>query len=230
FAARRANDWVVPATSTAAAVRPPLKWAGGKRWLVRHLLPYWSHFSDRRLVEPFCGGLAVTLGLAPERALLNDRNPHLIHFYSWLKRELHIRIQMENDERLFYAHRGRFNDLLGRGEAESADAAALFYYLNRTGFNGLCRFNSRGEFNVPFGRYKRIGYVSDFTAYSETFRAWKFTTGDLESVAVQPGDFIYADPPYDVEFTHYSQGGFSWHDQQRTAEWLTKHDGPVILV
>ncbi len=75
--------------------RPPLKWAGGKRWLVPHLLPIWKAFSNRRLVEPFCGGLAMTLGLTPERALLSDRNPHLIRFYASLRRGFHISIRME---------------------------------------------------------------------------------------------------------------------------------------
>ena len=60
--------------------KPPLKWAGGKRWQLPHLLPYWKPESHRRLVEPFCGGLAVVLGLVPEKALLNDINTHLINF------------------------------------------------------------------------------------------------------------------------------------------------------
>jgi DNA adenine methylase len=64
----------------ATNLKPPLKWAGGKRWLVPHLRPLWEPFANRRLVEPFCGGLAVALGLMPDRALLNDRNPHLINF------------------------------------------------------------------------------------------------------------------------------------------------------
>src|SRR5207245_7831264 len=140
----------VPGTLTPTSLRPPLKWAGGKRWLVPDLLPYWAKHSERKLVEPFCGGLAVTLGLMPERALLNDRNPHLINFYGCLKRALEVEIPMENEESLFYAHRRRFNELLSNGGAESAEAAALFHYLNRTGFNGLCRFNQSGEFNVPF--------------------------------------------------------------------------------
>src|ERR1019366_7220989 len=63
------------------SVRPPLKWAGGKRWQVPHLVSLWQSNAHRRLVEPFCGGLAVTLGLMPDRALLNDINPHLINFY-----------------------------------------------------------------------------------------------------------------------------------------------------
>jgi hypothetical protein len=110
----------------------------------------------------------------PERALLNDRNPHLIHFYSWLKRGLQVTVPMANDEGLFYAHRRRFSELLVGGGTENVEAAALFYYLNRTGFNGLCRFNGSGEFNVPFGRYKRINYARDFTPYHQLFANWDF--------------------------------------------------------
>jgi DNA adenine methylase len=208
---------------------PPLKWAGGKRWQVPHLVPLWRPHSQRRLVEPFCGGLAVTLGLRPERALLNDINPHLINFFRWLKRGLRLQIRMENDEALFYSHRAQFNRLLRRGKATSREAAALFYYLNRTGYNGLCRFNRSGEFNVPFGQYRRINYVRDFSEFIPVFRHWVFMTVDFEAVPAGPGDFVYADPPYDVEFTTYSAGGFTWQDQVRTAEWLARHSGPVIL-
>jgi len=211
-------------------VRPPLKWAGGKRWQLPYVVPHWLAHRHRRLVEPFCGGLAVALGLQPDRALLNDANPHVINFYRWLARGFVIDLPMENDERAFYAHRDRFNALLRAGQAGSADAAALFYYLNRTGYNGLCRFNRSGEFNVPFGQYRRIGYVRDFAAYRERFSGWTFTTGDFGAVQLASSDFVYADPPYDVEFTHYAQGGFPWADQERTAEWLAKHPGPVVLV
>jgi DNA adenine methylase len=181
-------------------------------------------------VEPFCGGLAVTLGLAPRRALLNDANPHLIAFYRWLRKGLTIDLPMENDEALFYRHRDRFNRLLAAREADSREASALFYYLNRTGFNGLCRFNRSGEFNVPFGRYARIGYTRDFGAYRDMFAAWTFTNADVEAVPLDRDDFVYADPPYDVEFTQYAKGGFSWEDQERTAVRLSKHRGPVVLV
>jgi DNA adenine methylase len=209
---------------------PPLKWAGGKRWQVPRLRPLWRAHAHRRLVEPFCGGLAVTLGLGPEKALLNDINPHLVNFYAWLKRGLRIDIRLEKSSRLFYSHRTRFNTLVSSGQETSCEAAALFYYLNRTGYNGLCRFNSRGEFNVPFGKYKRIGYVDDFSAYRSVFASWEFALGDFETLRVTPDDFIYADPPYDVEFTKYSREGFAWDDQVRTAEWLTGHTGPVVLV
>jgi DNA adenine methylase len=212
------------------ALRPPLKWAGGKRWQVPHLQPLWAPHAGRRLVEPFCGGLAVVLGLRPTRALLNDANPHLINFYRWLSAGLDATLPMENREASYYEHRRRFNDLVRAGQADTQEAALLFFYLNRTGFNGLCRFNARGEFNVPFGRYERLEYARDFLAYRETFAGWTFTTGDFEAIALDADDFVYADPPYDVDFTTYSTGGFTWDDQQRAAAWLATHPGPVVLV
>jgi DNA adenine methylase len=213
----------------SVALRPPLKWAGGKRWQVPHIRPLWQGQAFHRLVEPFCGGLAVTLGLMPDRALLNDINEHLIGFYRCLKHGLSIKMSMRNDERLYYSYRKRFNALLAAGRADSKEAAGLFYYLNRTGYNGLCRFNRQGGFNVPFGRYGRIGYTRDFGHYREALTRWEFMNTDFEKIPLEKGDFVYADPPYDVEFTQYAKGGFSWDDQVRTAEWLARHKGPVVL-
>ncbi|MGI0016303.1 MAG: DNA adenine methylase, partial [Nitrososphaera sp.] len=82
---------------------PPLKWAGGKRWLLPYLEPVWWPYCDRRLVEPFCGGLAVALGLMPRRALLNDINPHAINLYRWLQKGLSINIPTRNEKELYYA-------------------------------------------------------------------------------------------------------------------------------
>jgi DNA adenine methylase len=213
----------------ADAVRPPLKWAGGKRWQVPHLVPLWHAHRQRRLVEPFCGGLAVTLGLLPTRALLNDINPHLINFYNWLKRGLVVDGKFDQREKGYYRARKRFNELLATGGAETREAAALFYYLNRTGYNGLCRFNSRGQFNVPFGQHPALNYKYDFTEYGDVFAEWTFTSTHFKDVPLAPDDFVYADPPYDVEFTRYSKDGFDWDDQVATAEWLSKHAGPVVL-
>jgi DNA adenine methylase len=206
-----------------------LKWAGGKRWLVSHLKPIWEQNSQRRYVEPFCGGLAVVLGLQPQQALLNDINPHLINFYRHLQNGIDMRIPMRNDERLFYRHRERFNQLIRDGDAYTAEGAQLFYYLNRTCFNGLCRFNKGGDFNVPFGTYKTINYATDFVEYAAVLKRWEFTNRDIEKLELDGHDFVYADPPYDGEFTTYSAGGFSWDDQVRTAKLLASHRGPVVI-
>lgn len=208
---------------------PPLKWAGGKRWQLPELVPFWRPHSHRRLVEPFCGGLAVATGLVPHKALLNDVNPHVINLYQQLKTGLSIDFEMVNEERHYYRSRVRFNQLLATGKAMSAEAAGLFYYLNRTGYNGLCRFNSKGGFNVPFGTYKTINYKAEFPEYREAFKGWMFTCMDFEQLELEPSDFVYADPPYDVQFTQYSKGGFGWDEQERAAAWLARHKGPVIL-
>jgi len=136
---------------------------------------------------------------------------------------------MKNDEASFYAHRSWFNGLVKEGKWKGAVAAQLFYYLNRTCFNGLCRFNRSGEFNVPFGRHTSIGYATDFSGFPSVLQNWTFTTMDIELSSIRHDDFIYADPPYDVEFTAYSAGGFCWDDQVRTAERLAAHQGPVVL-
>jgi DNA adenine methylase len=206
-----------------------LKWAGGKRWQVRHLRPLWEKHSHRRLVEPFCGGLAVTLSLMPSRALLNDVNPHVVNFYRWVQRGLNIRFPMSNEHDAYYRVRERFNELLATGRHGTADAAGMFYYLNRTGYNGLCRFNQQGGFNVPFGRYRKIDYRTDFLEYVDSFRRFEFTNTDFAEVELRADDFVYADPPYDVEFRQYSKDGFGWTEQVRTAEWLSRHPGPVVL-
>jgi len=230
---------VIPATTRVKKSRdidalsrtlaPPLKWAGGKRWLVPHIESLWRKHEERRYVEPFCGGLAVALGLKPERAVLNDLNPHLINFYTQVRRGLSMEIEARYDRKLFYEHRTRFNQLVKAGGAKTGEAAQLFYYLNRSCFNGLCRFNQSGEFNVPFGQYKTVNYATDFNGYRRLFRRWSFKNEDLAQLSIEPGDFIYADPPYDVEFTTYSAGGFGWDDQMRTAKLLAKHPGPVLL-
>ena len=223
-AAARARATATPPPS----LRPPLKWAGGKRWLVPRLAALWGLHKKRRLVEPFCGGLAVALGLDPARALVNDINPHTVNFYRQLQLGLTIREPMRNDEALYYEHRETFNELVAKRRTGTARAASLFYYLNRTGYNGLCRFNSRGRFNVPFGRYNRINYTRDFSAYRDTLSKWQFESTSFEALKLGGGDFVYADPPYDVEFTDYASGGFDWTQQERLAKWLSRHKGPVV--
>ncbi len=213
------------------ALSPPLKWAGGKRWLVPHLLETWAGHHQRRLVEPFAGGMAVTLGLLPQRALLGDVNPHLISFYRWLQRGLDLRatsVSLKNDRAIYAQNRARFNELIRTSEGETAEAAALFYYLNRTGYNGLCRFNARGFFNVPFGRYKHVECDKNFLPYRATLSRYEIVQGDFEAIDIRDDDFIYADPPYDVEFTSYAAGGFTWADQRRLAKRLAAHPGPVV--
>ena len=170
----------------------------------------------------------MALALQPKKALLNDINLPLIHFLKTLKKGLVIQSQFKNSEAFYYQARKRFNDCLKK-EKLCKETAELFYYLNRTGYNGLCRFNSQGGFNVPFGKYKSIHYKKDFLDYKKAFRPWTFSCLDFEQLKIQKDDFIYADPPYDVEFTKYSPKDFDFSDQERLAKFLTQHKGPVLV-
>jgi DNA adenine methylase len=211
------------------ATVPPLKWVGGKRRQVPLLRQLFRPHQHRRLVEPLCGALAVTLGLAPIRALANDRNRHLVNFLRRVQHGLAVTLPMEYSRELFNRYRDRFNVLIKAGGEGTEEAAQLFYYLNATCFNGMCRFKRKGEFNVPFGKYARVEYRLDFAEYVPALANVTFTAGDFEVVILEPADFVYADPPFDVPFTHYVEGGFGWADQVRLATWLARHTGPVVL-
>jgi DNA adenine methylase len=216
-------------SSPTGSLNPILKWAGGKRWLLPTLSARWQPNQACRLVEPFMGGLSVALGLQPQRALLNDANIHVVNLYRHLQQGLDANVEMKNDREFYYEMRSRFNQLTREGKSQTSEAAQIFYYLNRTGFNGLCRFNNSGGFNVPFGRYQTINYLIDFSDYQIPLQKWEITCGDFEKLELEPDDFIYADPPYDVQFTKYSQDDFTWEDQIRLIQWLAKHPGKVVL-
>lgn len=216
-------------TDAKQKLLPPLKWAGGKRWLAPLLKDIWEQSQCTRLVEPFCGGLSVALNLSPNQALLNDINPHVIHFYHWLQKGFNISIPMHNTRDHYYESRELFNALIGSNKSHQKKSSSLFYYLNRTGYNGLCRFNRSGFFNVPFGFRESIKYRTDFNEYKQPLSQWAFTADDYKQMELSESDFIYADPPYDVPFTEYSRNGFSWTQQEELIDWLCQHTGPIVL-
>ncbi len=211
-------------------IGPVLKWAGSKRWLVAQLSQYYDR--NRRLVDPFVGAMTVPLFLRPDRALLSDANPHLMNLYRWMQYGLEwdedCGIDFVYDEKTFYENRSKFNTLCANRQYWTREGALLFYYLNRTCFNGLCRFNKNGEFNTPFGRYSEVNFKYDFSQYKSALEGWELYSGDFESLPVAQDDWIYSDPPYDVEFTQFAPKDFTWEDQERLVKWLAKHPGPVI--
>lgn len=217
---------------------PIIKWVGGKRWLIPKLrsiakagyLP-----PDAPLVDLFTGGASVPLGLADifKRVKINDINPHLVNLYN--------RIQVENltcspigfgnNSEDFYRARTRFNDKIALGEIYRTEMAGLFYYLCKTGFNGLCRLAKKtGNFNTPFGNYKSIDYATDFKQFAATIEDWDISNSSFESVPIGEPSFIYADPPYwgkDV-FTGYAPQPFGWEEQVKLADWLSQQPGVKV--
>ena len=228
--------------------RPFLKWAGGKR----QLLPELRRFYPPRFKtyhEPFVGSGAVFFDLVGRRAVrrrrvrLTDVNPDLIGCWLQLRDNRdavidHLRglasERVEAPEKHYYAVRERFNAARGetlddggpQAERYTATLAAMLIYLNRTGFNGLFRVNSRGRFNVPLGRYRnpRICDEHNLRRASEALStlAAKVVYAKYDAVldVAQPGDFVYLDPPYaplssTASFTSYTADRFDAGDQQR---------------
>jgi len=209
-------------------MNPPIKWPGGKRWLAPTIASLYKGHEDRPLVEPFAGACAVSFHIEPEVALCNDYNPHVINFFWEVKQGLEINMPMENDRDMYYSYRGEFNQLVMSYDWLGDHAAELFYYLNKTGYNGLFRVNKKGRYNVPFGSYKTINYQRSFEEEERVIREWEFYYGDFEDTPIPPECFIYADPPYDDGFTAYTADGFSWGDQVRLCRWLAWYPGPVV--
>jgi DNA adenine methylase len=206
--------------------RPVVKWAGGKT----QLLPYLIQFSPKQFnqyFEPFLGGGALFFKLSNNRkiskAYLNDCNCDLINVYSVIKKNLDELISelgsgfYQNNEEIYYQIR------LSSPENE-IKRAARFIYLNKTAFNGLYRVNSKGQFNVPFGKYKNPKILDKFNlkAVHEALQKDELTCMDFEEAVKQAntGDFIYFDPPYQPlsktsNFTSYTAKSFGEADQER---------------
>lgn len=217
-------------------LKPYLKYAGGKSKLVPDIEKYWelhrqalalsvpkeqcstpeTNYPDALFVDLFCGSAAVPLGIRPERCLLNDSNPHVINLHNHVKRGLTLPDLLSTEEN-FYSHRILFNALISQGEFEGSLNAGLLYYLNRTCYNGLMRFNQKGEFNVPYGKYKKVNYLTDFTPWQQAFQNWQFSCKDFREVPIPEHSFCYFDPPYDAGFTGYDGNDFTWKDQESVA-------------
>ncbi|PLX41688.1 MAG: modification methylase [Deltaproteobacteria bacterium] len=222
---------------------PFVKWAGGKRQLLDELLKR-APESYERYVEPFVGGGALFFALSPKSAILIDLNAELINLYRVVKekpRELLEELSRHrNEEEYYYAVR-TLDRAAEFAEMSEVERAGRFLYLNKTGYNGLWRVNSRGENNVPFGRYKNptIADPDKIKASSAALASSILICGDFSEVehAARENDFLYLDPPYHPlsatsGFTGYSSGGFSAEDQIRLREMvlrLTKKGVKVML-
>lgn len=224
--------------------KPFLKWAGGKHRLAPFIVSHIPSKSHRkRLLEPFCGSAAVSLSVDFDAYELNDSNPDLIGLYETLIQQKQDFIDYaksffipdNNQPERFYMLRERFNNSVNHEEK-----SALFVYLNRHAFNGLCRYNSRGYFNVPFGRYSRP-YFPETEMQAFLSKASRITLhcGDFSGLfsKIEPDDVIYCDPPYiplshSASFTAYEKNGFSMFDQERLAQlaWKSAQNGRTVLV
>jgi DNA adenine methylase len=215
--------------------KPFIKWAGGKRQLLKEIskvIP--AHFET--YIEPFVGGGAVFFYLLPSKAILMDNNPILINVYKVIKNNVNALIPLlqahQNNKEYFYEIRkaDRMPEFKNWSEVKQA---SRFIYLNRCCFNGLFRVNSKGYFNVPFGRYKNPNFcdIPNLNAVNRALQHVTILNASFEKCLdyAKKDDFIYFDPPYmpisdTANFTSYTKDNFTKEDQVKLAKVFKKLD------
>jgi DNA adenine methylase len=233
----------VTKVKSIASMRSALKWAGGKKKVVHEIATLLPSKGRRRLVEPFVGGGSVFLNLDFDEYLLVDLNQDLISLFNIIKNEPTKFISDAekffngdyNQQEKYYDFRKQFNQ-----STDSYERSLLFLYLNRHGYNGLCRYNKSGGYNVPFGRYKHPYFPKEELKYfSEKAQKATFIQGDFETAFSQlrADDVVYCDPPYSPinptsNFTAYTGNSFTDEDQKRLvgyAELAKQKNIPTLI-
>lgn len=221
---------------TVRILKPVIKWVGGKTQLLDELIKripkeYNTYF------EAFFGGGALLLAITPKNAIINDFNKELINLYTVIKdnpdkliNELNSGKYL-NEESNFYSIRNLDRNEIYFNKLADFEKASRTIYLNKTCYNGLYRVNSKGEFNTPFGRYKKplICDEENIRNVSKYLKTVSIFNLDFEEFLKQAkaGDFVYLDPPYDIvsktaSFTAYNKAGFNRDEQIRLKEACDK--------
>ena len=207
-----------------------LKWAGSKVRIIETLKKHLP--AGQRLVEPFAGSCAVMMNTDYPEYLIADVNPDLISLYQAIKLDAEQFIQdakryfeVGNDAERYYSIRAEFNLC-----SDWQWRAAMFLYLNRHCFNGLCRYNQSGGFNVPFGKYKAPYFPeAEIRAFAKKAQRATFVCCDyIETLnMLRPGDVVYCDPPYlpesaTADFAAYHSGRFGMAEHELLASYLRR--------
>ena len=212
-----------------------LKWAGSKSWLVPTIKEMVAGHDEKRWVELFAGSAQLAIQMQRKQAMLVDTNQHLINLYRQIQAgnmqaDVMDAVPFVNEEQHYYSVRDAFNQNILNGEANTPLNAARFYYLNRYGYHGLCRFNRAGLYNVPYGFYKSDHQHSmDFSPLQAIISDWKFLAEPFNAAPLNGDELIYADPPYEGTFTQYTPVQFDLDDQIELVRFLGAHRGPVLI-
>lgn len=211
-------------------LKPITKWVGGKRQLLPKLHSFMPE-KYNRYYEPFIGGGALLFSLAPKNAVINDFNADLINLYQIVKsnpKELLEQLDKHaaNNTKEYYLAIRKLDRSDAINQLSDVEKAARILYMLKVDFNGLYRVNKKGEFNVPYGRYKnpKISDHETIMSVSNYFNQAnvKIMQGDFANAVedAQTGDFVYFDPPYvpvnlTSSFTSYTSEGFNLKEQER---------------
>jgi len=220
-------------------LRPLLKWAGGKRSQLERIVGLFPEdLQGRGYHEPFIGGGAVFFHVEPGSGSINDINPKLMNFYRVVRDDPEALIKEASkyryEEKEYYELRSRFNS----PDLSDAEYAAILLYLNKTAYNGLYRVNSKGEFNVPFGRHVDPTIVKprSIARTSRLLNDIEIHCGGYDYIleAAEEGSLCYMDPPYHpasktANFTDYSMNGFKVGDQEKLRDLCLELDRRGVI-
>lgn len=216
--------------TTATHLSPLVKWSGGKAEEIKHILPLMP--AHTTYVEPFIGGGALYFHLNPQRAVINDIHPDLVKLYRAIGagRRQDMKAFMTahpNTEEEYYKVRRM-------PITSDFDSACQFYYLRKTCFRGMLRYNSSGEFNIPYGKYKTINFSDlDGTGHEQLLQRTTVMSGSFKDVFAAcdtPEHFIFLDPPYDSKFTDYGYCSFGRKEQEELAALFKKSRARCMIV
>ena len=239
-------------------MNPVLKYRGGKSREIPRFLQYIPD-DFNRYIEPFFGGGAVYFYLEPDNAIINDLNTRLMTFYQELRNNYpEMRKQLDElqslyeknqkeykrlktlspnervpnaNEELYYKMRELFNHPNG----EFLDGV-LYFFINKTAYSGMIRYNNSGEYNVPFGRYPNLNTRLITEQHSELLQRTELYNLDYKKIfdMAQEDDFIFLDPPYDCVFNDYGNidmmNGFDEEQHRRLAEEFKKLPCRALMI
>ena len=212
-------------------LNPLVKWSGGKKDEIQKILEYIPSCYDT-YIEPFVGGGALFFHLEPKKSVIADVHVELIDFYVALK-EGHaddiykFMQQNKNDEETYYKVRSL-------DPKDKVENAKRFYYLRKTCFRGMMRYNKKGEFNIPYGRYKSCNFDDLLEErYLKVLKNSEIFCTDFEKIFEKynnSSNFMFLDPPYDSEFTDYGYCKFGVEEHERLAECFKKTKIKCLMV
>ena len=238
-------------------MKPMLKYAGGKSKEIEVIKKFIPEFSGK-YIEPFFGGGALYFSLEPEKVIINDINLRLIEFYQGIsndygriKKELSAletvyiknRQKYEEDkkgtngkvadlnEKLYYEMRDFFN-----GKQNELHPATVYYFINKTAYSGMIRYNKTGKYNVPYGRYKNFNTKLITENHHKLLKKTEIFCKDYKEIFAmsQKEDFIFLDPPYDCVFNNYGNkelvNGFTEEMHKELSENFKKLEAKALMV
>lgn len=245
--------------NTHKRMKPIIKYRGGKSKEIPQILPFIPPFTGR-YIEPFFGGGALFFYLEPTNAIINDINKSLVDFYKDVKYNYNVvkeelsmleavytenRIAFDNlkmqfpdkrvddgNEALYYKIRDMYNNLSTR----ELSYGAIYYFINKTAYSGMIRYNSKGHYNVPYGRYKGFNTSLLTEAHNHLLKNTEILNTSYEDLfaIADEDDFIFLDPPYDCVFSDYGnesmRDGFGEDRHKKLAEDFKKLRCKALMV